>query len=114
MHLHFLHSRLNLAALGAHMLDATSSYIGIDLLGYHGKHVLENLIVSHTGTAAGMFILKLGILIPVLYILDTQLGNDRDSDRDTDTELRNILLLAIIIVGLGPGVRNTLRIALGI
>jgi len=112
LHLHFLHSRLNLAALGAHMLDAASSYIGIDLLGYHGKHVLENLIVSHTGTAAGMFILKLGILIPVLYILDTRLGNDRDSD--TDTELRNILLLAIIVVGLGPGVRNTLRIALGI
>ena len=110
MHLHFLHSRLSLAALGAHMLDAASSYIGIDLLGYHGKHVLENLIVSHTGTAAGMFILKLGILIPVLYILDTQLGDD--SDRDT--ELRNILLLAIIIVGLGPATRNTLRIALGI
>jgi len=116
LHLHFLHSRLNLAALGAHMLDAASSYIGIDLLGYHGKHVLENLIVSHTGTAAGMFILKLGILIPVLYILDTQLGDDSDSDRDTDTdtELRNILLLAIIIVGLGPAARNTLRIALGI
>ena len=112
LHLHFLHSRLSLAALGAHMLDAASSYIGIDLLGYHGKHVLENLIVSHTGTAAGMFILKLGILIPGLYILDTQLGDDRDSDRDT--ELRNILLLAIIIVGLGPAARNTLRIALGI
>ena len=108
LHLPFLYSRLNLAALGAHMLDAASSYIGIDLLGYHGKHVLENLIVSHTGTAAGMFILKLGILIPVLYILDTQLGDD------SDTELRNILLLAIIIVGLGPGVRNTLRMALGI
>ena len=112
LHLHFLHSRLSLAALGAHMLDAASSYIGIDLLGYHGKHVLENLIVSHTGTAAGMFILKLGILIPVLYILDTQLGDDSDSDGDT--ELRNILLLAIIIVGLGPAARNTLRIALGI
>ena len=108
LHLHFLHSRLSLAALGAHMLDAASSYIGIDLLGYHGKHVLENLIVSHTGTAAGMFILKLGILIPVLYILDTQLGDD------SDTELRNILLLAIIIVGLGPAARNTLRIVLGI
>ena len=118
LHLHFLHSRLNLAALGAHMLDAASSYIGIDLLGYHGKHVLENLIVSHTSTAAGMFILKLGILIPGLYILDTQLGDDSDSDSDrdtdTDTELRNILLLAIIIVGLGPAARNTLRIALGI
>jgi len=44
----------------------------------------------------------------VLYILDTQLGDD------SDTELRNILLLAIIIVGLGPATRNTLRIALGI
>ncbi len=108
-HLRFLCTKLNLTALGAHMLDATSSYIGIDLLHYHGKHVLENLIINYTGTAAGMFILKLGALIPGLYIIDTLSGGD-----GSDRELRNVLLLAIIILGLGPGIRNTLRLSLGI
>ncbi len=104
--LRFLTARIYLATIGAHMIDAASSYIGIDLLSYHGKHVMENLVVNLTGTAAGMFILKLGVLIPVLYLIDTSLKSDE--------ELRNIIILTIIIVGLAPGVRNSLRMTLGI
>ncbi len=106
LHLHFSTTRIYLAAIGAHMLDAASSYIGIDLLAYHGKHVLENLVVNLTGTAAGMFILKLGVLIPVLYLIDTGLKDDK--------ELGNMIILTIIIVGLAPGVRNSLRMTFGI
>jgi uncharacterized membrane protein len=103
----FLTTRLNLAVVGAHLLDAASSVIGIDIYGYTGKHVLEGLLVSYTGTAAGMFPLKLGILVPVLYLLETQVTGE-------EKELKNLVLLALLLIGLAPAVRNTLRLLLGV
>ena len=103
----FLTARLNLAVVGAHLLDAASSVIGIDLFGYTGKHVLEGLIVKYTGTAAGMFPLKLGILLPVLYLLETQVTGE-------ERELKNLILLALLVIGLAPAVRNTLRLLVGV
>ena len=67
----FLTEKLNVSVLAAHLLDASSSYIGIDIRGYSGKHVIEGIIVKYAGSAAGMFPLKLGILIPcLLYTSD--------------------------------------------
>lgn len=102
-----LTDRVNLAVLAAHLLDASSSYIGIDKLGYTGKHVIEGLIVRYAGTAAVMYPLKLGILIPLLYLLATQFTEE-------EMELKNLVLLALITIGLAPGVRNTLRLMLGV
>ncbi|HID20149.1 MAG TPA: DUF63 family protein [Methanophagales archaeon] len=106
-HAKFLTESLNVSVLAAHLLDASSSYIGIDFLGYSGKHVIEGMIVKHTGTAAGMFLLKLGILIPVLYLVDIGFEG-------REIELKNLVLLALIVIGLAPAVRNTLRIILGV
>jgi uncharacterized membrane protein len=108
-HASFLTESLNVSVLTAHLLDASSSYIGIDLLipSYSGKHVIEGMIVKYTGTAAGMFLLKLGILIPVLYLLD--IGFE-----EREIELKNLVLLVLVVIGLAPAVRNTLRIILGV
>ncbi len=103
----FLTDRLNLAVLSAHLLDASSSFIGIDILGYMGKHVIEGLLVTYTGTAAGLFLLKLGLLVPLLYLLKTQFTEE-------EKELKNLVLLALIVIGLAPAVRNTLRMILGV
>jgi uncharacterized membrane protein len=103
----FLTEKLNVSVLAAHLLDASSSYIGIDKLGYTGKHVIEGVIVKYTGSAAGMFPLKLVILIPVLYLLETQFD-------EKDRELKNLVLLALLVIGLAPAVRNTLRMVLGV
>lgn len=103
----FLTTRLNLAVVGAHLLDAASSVIGIDLFGYTGKHVLESLIVKYTGTAAGMFPLKLGIILPVLYLLETEMTAEA-------RDLKNLVLLALLVIGLAPAVRNTLRLMVGV
>ncbi|MDI6886653.1 MAG: DUF63 family protein [archaeon] len=105
---HFLTDRLNVAVLAAHLLDASSSFIGIDILGYTGKHVIEGLIVTYAGTAAGMYPLKLGILAPILYLVDTQFTDE------AEIELKNLVLLALIVIGLAPAVRNTLRMMLGV
>lgn len=103
----FLTEKLNVSVLAAHLLDASSSHIGIDILGYSGKHVIEGIIVKYAGSAAGMYPLKLGILIPVLYLLETQFD-------ERERELKNLVLLALIVIGLAPAVRNTLRMILGV
>ena len=103
----FLTEKLNVSVLAAHLLDASSSYIGIDILGYSGKHVMEGIIVKYTGSAAGMYPLKLGILFPVLYLLDTRFD-------EKERELKNLVLLALLVIGLAPAVRNTLRMVLGV
>ncbi|MEA2033345.1 MAG: DUF63 family protein [Euryarchaeota archaeon] len=103
----FLTEKLNVSVLAAHLLDASSSYIGIDKLGYSGKHVIEGVIVKYMGSAAGMFPLKLVILIPVLYLLDTQFD-------EKEREPKNLVLLALLVIGLAPAVRNTLRMVFGV
>ncbi|MEA1957215.1 MAG: DUF63 family protein [Euryarchaeota archaeon] len=105
--MNFLTEKLNVSILAAHLLDASSSYIGIDKLGYSGKHVIEGIIVKYVGSAAGMYPLKLVILIPVLYLLDTQFD-------EKERELKNLVLLALLVIGLAPAVRNTLRMMFGV
>ena len=101
----FLRDMPNVAILGAHLFDASSTTVGIDLLNYHGKHVVENYLVDLTGTGAVMYPLKLLVFIPLLYLLD---------DEFEESELRDLLKLVILVLGLSPACRNTLRILFGV
>ncbi|MCL7475711.1 MAG: DUF63 family protein [ANME-2 cluster archaeon] len=101
--------RVNITILLAHMLDASSTFFGVDILGYYEKHVVPSFLIDLTDTASIMFPLKLMIFIPVIYILDTQFDDDDESKR-----LRDLVKLTIIVLGLAPATRNTVRMVLGI
>jgi uncharacterized membrane protein len=103
--LKFLDERFNQMIIYAHMLDASSTYFGVDWFSYYEKHVVPTFLINLTGSAAIMFPLKLAILLPVLYMIDRSL---------TEPSLRNLTRLALITLGLAPAVRNTLRLALGV
>jgi uncharacterized membrane protein len=103
--LNFLDNRYNLTILYSHMLDASSTYVGVDYFGYYEKHVVPTFLIDLTGTAAVMYPLKLLVLLPVLSILDSSME---------DSSLRNLTKLALITLGLAPAIRNTLRLTLGI
>ncbi|HOK58349.1 MAG TPA: DUF63 family protein [Methanothrix sp.] len=90
----------------SHMLDASSTYIGIDWLGYEEKHVVPTLLIHLVGSAAVMYPVKLIVLLPLLAILDESLRDDRD--------MLGILMLTLLVLGLAPATRNTLRMTLGI
>ncbi len=100
---------LNLSILLAHMLDASSTYIGIDKLGYFEKHVLPSYLIKLTDTALVMYPLKIIIFVGVLYALDTQFEKD-----DESTNLKMLIKMVILILGLSPATRNTIRMMLGI
>lgn len=101
----FLDDRFNLAIIYAHMLDASSTYVGMDWFGYYEKHVVPTFLIDLAGTAAVMYPLKLLILLPLLKVIDSSIE---------DPSLRNLTKLTLITLGLAPAVRNTLRLALGV
>lgn len=100
---------LNISILLAHMMDASSTYIGIEKLGYYEKHVLPSYLIKLTDTALVMYPLKLIIFLGVLYALDTQFEKDEES-----TKLKILIKMVILILGLSPATRNTIRMMLGI
>ncbi len=103
--LRFLDNRCNLLVLYSHMLDASSTFVGVDFFGYQEKHVVPTFLIEAAGTAAVMYPLKLLVILPVLSVIDQTLD---------DPSLRNLTKLALVVLGLAPAVRNTLRLTLGI
>jgi len=101
----FLEDGFSRMILYAHMLDASSTYLGVDWFFYQEKHVLPTYLIDLAGTAAVMFPLKLAVLLPVLYMIDRSLE---------EPSLRNLTRLTLITLGLAPAVRNTLRLVLGV
>ncbi|MHC1624736.1 MAG: DUF63 family protein, partial [Methermicoccaceae archaeon] len=99
-----LKNPVNLAVLWCHMLDATSTFIGVDFLGYVEKHVVPRLLISTTGTAAVMYPLKITLLLVALYIIE---------DMDIRMDFKQLLRLTLIVIGLAPAIRDTLRMTLG-
>jgi uncharacterized membrane protein len=103
--LRFMNDRSNLMIIYAGMLDASSTYLGMDYFGYYEKHVVPTYVINLVGTAAVMYPLKLMILLPILSIIDKTLE---------EATLRNLAKLVLITLGLAPAVRNTIRLALGV
>ena len=103
-----LTDKLNISILASHLFDASSTFVGIDMLRYYEKHVVPTWLINHVGTAAVMYPLKLGIFIPVIYILDTEFKEEKCHT------LKNFIKLVILVLGLSPAVRNTLRMTVGV
>jgi uncharacterized membrane protein len=89
------------------MLDASATSYGIDLhtIGYTEVHFVGGALIAWTGTAFSMFPLKLAVLFPAVYILQMY-------RKEAPPVLWHLILLAMIIVGFGPGVRGMVRMVL--
>lgn len=90
-----------------HMLDASATSFGIDLheMNYVEQHVVGSALIEATGTAFSMFALKLAVVIPAIYVLQIY-------RKEGNQELFYLILLAMIMVGLAPGIRDMVRMVL--
>ena len=107
-----LTNKLNISILFTHLLDASSTYVGMDWLGYYEKHVVPTFFIDIAGNftdhpALVMYPLKFLVFIPVFYMLDSQFD-------DKDKKFIPLMKLVIIVLGLSPALRNTLRILMGV
>lgn len=99
-----LRDKINLSALLAHLFDAASTFIAVDFYGYGEQHVLPNALTNLAGTAFVMFPLKIVVILAALYVIDEYIE---------DKTISNMLKLAIFILGLAPGLRNSLSLIIG-
>jgi uncharacterized membrane protein len=103
----YLDERLYQVLIAGHMLDASATSYGIDLhsMSYVEQHVVGGALIEATGTALSMFPLKLLVLIPGIYVLELY-------RKEGSKPLWYLILLAMIMVGLAPGIRDMMRMML--
>jgi len=101
---------LSMLIIFGHFFDASATSIGIRYYGYVEKHYVPHHMIQLTGTPFVMFLLKLPLVLLVIYALDIWY---RDEFRDNEN-LLNLVKMGIIILGIAPGLRDALRMAMGV
>jgi uncharacterized membrane protein len=104
----YVNDPLYITLIFGHMLDASATSYGIDMhpaLRYVEQHVVGSNLIEWTGTAFIMFPLKLVVLFPAVYVLEMYRS-------EADPDFWHLVVLAMIVVGLAPGVRDMVRMVL--
>ncbi|MCX6687987.1 MAG: DUF63 family protein [Methanoregula sp.] len=104
----YVNHPLYITLLFSHMLDASATSYGIDMhpaLSYVEQHVVGSNLIAWTHTAFVMFPLKLVVLFPAIYVLEMYRP-------EADPDFWHLVLLAMIVVGLAPGIRDMTRMVL--
>ena len=101
---------MNLVIMYAHLLDASATFTALQWFTYGEKHVLPNFLIGLTGTPAVMFPLKAIVIAVVLYVLDVEIKKDLEKN----VLLGTLIRVAILVLGLAPGTRDLLRLAMGV
>ncbi len=104
----YVNHPLYVTLLFSHMLDASATSYGIDLhpaLRYVEQHVVGSNLIAWTHTAFIMFPLKLVVLFPAIYVLEMY-------RKEADPDFWHLVVLAMIVVGLAPGIRDMTRMVL--
>lgn len=103
----FLKKAENIAIIFAHMLDASGTYIGIDFYGFSEEHPLPEFFFELAGTAAVLFPIKLIIVGAALYFLEKWMEEEPEK-----LLYYKIIKITMFILGIGPGLRNSLQLTL--
>jgi uncharacterized membrane protein len=105
---------LNLSMLFGHLVDGITSYISIydplkmGLIGYEEKHPASNSLMV---LWPPLFpIMKFILIIAVIYVFDVLYKKELKNYMT----LVNLLKIGILILGLSPGLRDLLRVTMGV
>lgn len=99
---------LYITLLFGQLLDASATSYGIDFhphVQYVEQHVVGSALIGLTGTAFVMFPLKLLVLFPAVYVMQLY-------RKEANPAFWHLVLLAMIVVGFAPGVRDMVRMVL--
>jgi uncharacterized membrane protein len=99
----------NVLLFFAHFLDASATFVGTDFYNYAEKHPLPAFLINLSGTGAVMYPLKFILIFLVIYVLDITYKKEIK-----DKTLAGLIKICIFILGLAPGVRDMLRIGIGV
>ena len=94
---------LDYSVVSAHLFDASATFISVTYYGYYEQHFLVRMITSSFGTLA-FFPLDFLALVVVLIVMERTLKGEK--------QLIGLFRLALLILGLAPGMRDLFRIAM--
>lgn len=98
-------NKINLSILAVHVFDATTTFIAVDFYNYQEQHVLPGFLYDLSSTAITMYPLKIVAITLALYLIDEYID---------DENINGLLKLTVFVLGLAPGLRNCLTMAMGI
>ncbi len=102
-----MRAKENILIIYAHLLDATGTFIGIDFFGFGEEHILPEILINMAGTAFIMIPVKLAVITVILYLLEKWY-----SEQEVEEIYYRVAKLVMFIIGLGPGIRNSLLLTL--
>ncbi len=97
--------------VGAHALDGAATFFIIDFFGkltgksYFEQHVIPSFIGETFGTFFPFYLLKIAIAFGAAYFIA--------NEKDASGQEKHFISLLLIIIGLAPGLRDVLRMAVG-
>ena len=98
--------KINRAIVLVHLFDASTTFVGVEIFNYYEQHVLPNALNQLFDTPyVTVFPMKLIVILGVLYIIDQYFD---------DETIKSLLKLAVFVLGLAPGMRNFLTLAIGV
>ena len=95
-------------AVAGQLLDGLATGIGIEAFGYYEKHVLSAKIIELFGSAYGFSVVKLALGGLIWYFFAIANFEHRQQ------HLRLLIAMAILTVGMAPGLRDVGRLAIGV
>lgn len=95
------YNKFNKLAITSHFLDASTTFVGTSFFGYTEKFPLLSFLHKTTQAPLIVFLLKSVVLIPSLYLIDEWVE---------EKELRLLIKLAIIALGIATGFRGFLQV----
>lgn len=82
----------------SHMVDGFATFFGIQFLGYWELHVLPRFLIDFFGPWI-MIPTKIIVFVTILYVLDSM----------EEDHMKGFIKFVLIVLGLAPGLRDTLR-----
>ena len=115
-----LASPMVLAMVFGQLCDGFATMVGIDYFGYSEKHVVSNQVILYGGElnsmlgiefgeGAWLFVLLKAALVGAITWMFIEMKVEK-----RQRHIRILIVLAVLIVGLAPGLRDIGRLMLGV
>ena len=101
---------INLMIVFGQTFDAVATFIGVDFYGYSEKHPIPDFFFQTFGTSAVFIPIKFALACLIVYLMDISFKTELTNY----PILKGLIKMVIIVLGLGPGTRDMLRMMMGV
>ena len=101
---------INLLIVFGQTFDAVATFVGVDFYGYSEKHPIPDFFFQTFGTSAVFIPIKFALACLIVYLMDISFKTELTNY----PILKGLIKMVIIVLGLGPGTRDMLRMMMGV